>query len=71
LTSVTPLFEFILVVVGVGSLAPLLTAVLLAARRRCPARGASRRLVLAEMIEACFIMRDPNWQMLAHVYFRG
>jgi hypothetical protein len=31
--SVTPLFEFVLVVVGVGSLALLLTAVLLIARR--------------------------------------
>jgi hypothetical protein len=33
MTSVTPLFEFILVAVGVGSLALLLTAVLLTARR--------------------------------------
>jgi hypothetical protein len=31
--SATPLFQFILVVVGIGSLALLLTAVLLIARR--------------------------------------
>ncbi len=32
--SVTPLFEFILVAVGIGSLALLLTAVLLTASKR-------------------------------------
>jgi hypothetical protein len=33
LTSVTPLFEFILIAVNIGSLALLLTAVLLTARQ--------------------------------------
>jgi hypothetical protein len=31
---------------------------------------ASRRLGLAEVTEACFIVRDHNGQTLAHVYFR-
>jgi hypothetical protein len=64
--SVTPFFEFVLVAVNIGSLALLLTAVLLTARRSWLSPAASRR---SGRWTRPLCVRDAKRQALPYVYF--